>query len=377
MRDEPIKARAARAAGSRIQVGESKNMESTGAFVLSDRRRVATTEVFDTFWKFAALRQQIFLRRIAGLPSPWTTDPILRNHRFTNVFRASDRVSQFLIRRVLYTGEQTPREVFFRAILFKLFNKIETWLHLETLLGELTWKTFDLELYGKVLDTRAAAGKTIYSAAYIMPPPPFAGERKHRKHLALLESMLRDGAAEKVAKSDSLQHVYETLLGYPSLGPFLAFQFAIDLNYSSIIDFSEMDFVVAGPGAKNGIKKCFPASLRQDEETIIRAVTESASEQFAARGLSFSGLWGRPLQLIDVQNLFCEVDKYARVAHPTAVGTAARSRIKQRYNPNFEAQSQWYPPKWKLTAPPAAATATPPAKTDIRSHEQGALNFRL
>ncbi len=352
-------------------------MESTGAFVLSDRRKVPTTEVFDTFWKFAATRQQIFLRRIAGIPSPWTTDPILRIHRFTNVFRASDRVSQFLIRRVLYIGDQTPREVFFRAILFKLFNKIETWRHLETLLGELTWKTFDLELYARVLDIRAAAGETIYSAAYIMPPPPFAGERKHRKHLALLEFMLRDGAAEKVASSDSLQQVYETLLGYPSLGPFLAFQFAIDLNYSSILDFSEMDFVVAGPGAKNGIKKCFPASLRQDEETIIRAVTESASEQFAARGLSFSGLWGRPLQLIDVQNLFCEVDKYARVAHPTAIGTASRSRIKQRYTPNTEAQAQWYPPKWKLTAPAAAATATPPAITDIRSYEQKALNFRL
>jgi len=35
---------------------------------------------------------------------------------------------------------------------------------------------------------------------------------------------------------------------YPSLGDFLTFQFTIDLNYSEPIAFSEMEFVVAGPG---------------------------------------------------------------------------------------------------------------------------------
>ena len=30
--------------------------------------------------------------------------------------------------------------------------------------------------------------------------------------------------------------------------------------------------------------------------------------------VEFRDLWGRPLQLIGCQNLFCEVDKYARVA---------------------------------------------------------------
>ena len=46
-----------------------------------------------------------------------------------------------------------------------------------------------------------------------------------------------------------MQAMFEILRSYPSLGNFLAFQFTIDLNYSELTRFSEMDFVVAGPGA--------------------------------------------------------------------------------------------------------------------------------
>ena len=48
-------------------------------------------------------------------------------------------------------------------------------------------------------------------------------------------------------------------------------------------------------------------------------------------GFSFRGLNGRRLQLIDCQNLFCEVDKYARLAHPEITGYSGRSRIRQRF----------------------------------------------
>jgi hypothetical protein len=85
-------------------------------FVAVDGTRLATSPVFDTFWRFAAARQEIFLRRLAGQHSPWTTDPILRDHRFTNVYRASDRVSQFLIRHVIYEGDQSAEEVVFRTL---------------------------------------------------------------------------------------------------------------------------------------------------------------------------------------------------------------------------------------------------------------------
>ena len=62
------------------------------------------------------------------------------------------------------------------------------------------------------------------------------------------------------------------------------------------------------------------------------------------------------LQLIDCQNLFCEVDKYARVVHPEFVGLSGRSRIKQRFVAAPRPIPQWYPPKWNVHPPASAAS---------------------
>ena len=63
------------------------------------------TVVYETYWRFAAERQEMFFRKIEGLPAPWTTDTILARHKFTNAYRASDRVSQYPNQeRVIYRG---------------------------------------------------------------------------------------------------------------------------------------------------------------------------------------------------------------------------------------------------------------------------------
>src|SRR5579859_2070681 len=71
-------------------------------------RTLRASECFDVYWRFAAERQRIFHGRAAGEPPPWTNDPVLTRHKFTNVYRAADRVSQYLISDVIYTGSQDP-----------------------------------------------------------------------------------------------------------------------------------------------------------------------------------------------------------------------------------------------------------------------------
>jgi len=332
-------------------------------------RVLKTTPVFDTYWQFAWARQEVFMRRVAGSAPPWTEDPILRVHRFTNTYRASDRVSQYLIRHVIYEGSQDAEEVFFRTILFKLFNKIETWENLSASVGTPSWRDFSFDAYAKVLDGLLDEGERVYSAAYIMPSPAFGSPRKHRNHLRLIEHMMADQAPAKLAKSGSLRAAFEFLRGYPSFGDFLAFQFAIDINYSELTDFSEMEFVVAGPGARDGISKCFKDTAGLTEAQIIEVMAERASAEFERLGLNFQSLWGRNLQLIDCQNVFCEVSKYARVAHPEIEGVSGRTRIKQKYSPQSNPAPQWYPPKWAIngqvplpTKVPAQAPTTKPSR---------------
>lgn len=308
------------------------------------------TSVYDTYWEFAVKRQNIFFNRMENKIFPWTDDEILKKFKFTNAYRASDRVSQYLIRNVIYREEDyTPEDVCFRILLFKLFNKVETWEYLENNLGEISIKTYNFERYNRLLMQKIENNERIYSAAYIMPSGKsfFGFDKKHQNNLKLLEHMMRTKLSKKIAKAKSLKELYEILLSYPTLGSFLAFQFAIDINYSELCDFSEMSFVVAGPGAKNGILKCFGNLKGFKYEDIIKYVSERQEEEFDKRNLEFKSLFGRRLQLIDCQNLFCETDKYARVAYPEICGLNDRKRIKQQYvNRNLETIDYFYPPKW-------------------------------
>lgn len=316
------------------------------------RRRPRATRVFDTYWRFAAERQRIFHARAAGSQPPWTSDPILTAHRFTNAYRAADRVSQFLINEVMPGSSAEPVDVLFRTLLFKVFNRVRTWRVLEAELGELHASEFDPRACAGVLSRARESGQQVYSAAYIMPMPAVRGAAaKHEAHLALVGHLLTSGTVDRLLDAPSLRDVYLVLSEVPSFGPFLAFQFTIDLNYSTAMRHSEREFVVAGPGARSGIHKCFSDLDGMSHEDVIRYTCERADQEFSERGLEFADLWGRRLHLVDCQNLFCEVDKYARVAHPEAVGCSGRTRIKQRYSVDPDPVGYGFPARWRVTVP--------------------------
>jgi 5-hmdU DNA kinase-like protein len=306
--------------------------------------------VYDTYWRFAAERQRVFFRRLEGDDPPLTDDPVLARYKFTNAYRASDRVSQYLIQHVLYEGDPSPDEIFFRTLLFKVFNRIETWELLTRQIGSICHADYDYTRYDEVLTRAITSGARIFSAAYIMPSGrgEFSDVRKHRTYLHLLETMMRDEVPWRIAEARSMRQAFEILHEYPLVGDFLAFQYVTDLNYSTLVNFSEMEFVVPGPGARDGIHKCFTSLGGLNEADIIRLVAERQAEEFARLGLEFRSLWGRPLQLIDCQNLFCEVDKYARIVHPDVRSKSGRSRIKQMYRPSQPPARYWYPPKWGI-----------------------------
>jgi hypothetical protein len=318
-------------------------------------QRLQPTPVFDTYWRFAARRQALYLARLQAQSAPWTRDPILAAHRFTNCYRASDRVSQFLIGEVAYPGHAEPagryalENTVFRTLLFKFFNKISTWRTLENELGPITWRRWRPDAARAILDRLAARGHRLYSAAYVIPPPQLGGPRKHHDHLLLAETMMADKLPAALARTTSLKQAYTLLRQYRGIGDFLAYQFAIDLNYTIALNFNENDYVIPGPGARDGIRKCFGLAATGIESDIIAHMVDTQDQHFARLGLNFPTLGGRPLHLIDCQNLFCEVDKYARLVHPDIPGISGRGRIKQRYRVDPTPLAMpWFPPKWEI-----------------------------
>lgn len=319
--------------------------------ILNKRKAPTPTIAFDTYWRFAKARQDVFFARTQGLPGPWTDNPVISDFKFTNVYRACDRVSQYLLKQVIYQGQWSYADTFLRIMLFKLFNKIETWEMLQREFGHICIDTFDVGAYDKVLDKAISKGQRIYSAAYIMPSgsrKKYGPMRKHRFHLLLLDRLIKENFHLALRECQTMESAFRLLLSIDSIGKFLAYQLVTDLNYSRFFDYQETEFVMAGPGALDGIAKCFSSLNDYSPLDTIRWMMENQQDNFTRLALDFKSLWGRPLQLIDCQNVFCEVDKYCRVAHPDIVGLSGRTRIKQKFRANSAPIEWFFPPKWGL-----------------------------
>jgi len=306
--------------------------------------------IYELYWKFAYERQKAFEARSSGLPGPWTDDPIIAEYKFCNVFRATDRVSQYMIRDVCYSNEPNdPVDRLFQIVAFRVFSNIQTWKLLKEKLGhtpiidDVVNGSFEKAL-GEIKDQ---TGK-LYTGAFILCATDAYGQRvKHLNHIELFKDMfINKDLGNRILRAESLKEVYDMIHVFPLMGDFMSYQIAIDLNYSDLVNFSENEFTKAGPGALRGIKKVFLDTGGLSNEELIMWMVEHQKEEFEKLGHTFNGLYGRPLHAIDAQGLFCETDKYCREAAPEL--KSARSRIKARFQPNVTPVELFFPPKWGL-----------------------------
>lgn len=311
-------------------------------------------DIFQYYFYFVQERMNIFWNKYHNKTAPWTKDKILRIHKFTNVYRASDRVSQYLIKNVIYNEEEkfNEEDILLRILFFKIFNKIETWEFIKKKIGEIRTTNFNLESINKLLSERKTL-TPIFSNAYMMTGTHSKFNHLHFKHEKWLQmvkdEMIGDQILRKVLKAKSLKEIYDLLRNCSFLGDFLAYQYTIDFNYSPVINYNENSFVKAGIGAIRGIKKCFEPLGKNTYEDAIRYTQdnfEKYQDQFGYTG--FKNIFGRPPTLIDLQNCFCETDKYLRAKIPEL--QIDNKRIKQKYKTSSSVLNLFFPPKWGINA---------------------------
>ena len=311
-------------------------------------------------------RMKIFWNRMdnKNLP-PYTKNEILAENKFTNVYRSLDRVSQHLINQVIYTEDTTsPDDTFMRIILFKHFNKIETWEYLESELGKIGFNT-DLNDIIDLLDERVKRGNSIYNPAFMLTAAFMRkeatmqmnglkkGDSKHFSYLKIFEKELFErGKMENIKKSNSLKELYSNISSVMSMGPFLSMQYAIDFNYSELFDFDENEFIIAGPGAINGINRTFDFDGKPFYEEVIHWVKDNFEDLCKDYGYEPNLLPGRKPALIDLQNCFCETDKMLRVMGKSGSKEVSGTRMKSKFKAekSFEKPKINYklPPKWNV-----------------------------
>ena len=265
---------------------------------------------------------------------------------FQSQRKAGDQLK--LLEMMVTHKSYTDEDMLFRILIFKLFNKESTWELLLNNFEDITLKTFDVKAYSKTLESAISNGTKIYNDAYIScANKAFGYDRKHANHLALLNKMFNeDKMQSKIVKCKTMEQAFNIIKSYPLIGNFMAYQLVTDINYSEVVNWKEDEFTVAGPGSLRGIKKCFIDKGKMSNEDIIRYMYEHQDEEFKRLNLDFKKIGNRPLQLIDCQNIFCELDKYCRQALPDLKSN--RTKIKKHYVPKKERIEYIYPKKWKI-----------------------------
>ena len=244
-----------------------------------------------------------------------------------------------MVREVIEVGSQKSVDVVFRVVLFCLFSKEETYQLLNDALAPLTWERYNRKAYENVLQEAREQGAVLYTGSHQKPAPKMDHCREaFKNHLRLLEAMMNAGLTEHLLQAEFMADAYAFIMSFPGMAEFTSQQLLLNLSYTHVLNFSDMDFVVGGPGSRSGLSKCFGDSiiLPKMETDVMRWMAETQDEHFARLDLTFNGLGPQGLRmgLPDIEHTLCEVDKYSRSAHPNVRNKWGKPRTYLR--PGFD-----------------------------------------
>lgn len=283
-----------------------------------------------TFFAYARERQNILLRRRAGLPrEEWTRDPILQRYRFTCVRREDDRTTIWFREHVRDPMRDRP-EVLLATVVFRMLNRVEVGeaMFCQPDLGGRTG--FDLfyrtemasELKRNILALVGKRGPFV-TGAYIISSPQ--GKSKLDGVMSVLQNFHRKSGWRDVAECMmqktpySLQEAHVWFRAQPWMGSFHSYEIVSDLRWTSLLDRAPdiMTWAHAGPGARRGLNRIAgrdkrDKSLSQDE--LVGEMRELLAMSGDEKNWPQKNKRDWPaLEMRDIEHLSCEVDKMMRV----------------------------------------------------------------
>ena len=270
---------------------------------------------FNAFFAFVLERHNIYLRRTAGKPKPWTADPLLQQYRFCNVYRELDKVTIWLREHWREPHAQDP-DLWFAMVVARLINRPAALLE-----GgfPLPWKPSQ---WVRMLDARRARGEQVFSAAYMIRGVESNGRSKVQ-YLAedVLTPMWVHRKAFPARGTLAAAHVW--LMKFYGMGSFLAAQVVADVKYTPLLACATdwHTWAAPGPGSQRGLNRLLGRTTTAPwnaEEWLryLRLIQSELNTRLPAK-------W-EPFHAQDVQNCLCEFDKYTRAKN-------GEGRPKQRY----------------------------------------------
>jgi hypothetical protein len=220
----------------------------------------------DTHARFCIERHLVYLRRSLGMPKPWTTDPVLQNYRFCNIFRELDTVSVWIIENIIKPYENHPnlpvmlclaRLINWPETLQEMMDKgvfpVDTW----------NWRNAYAVLADKYYNRKE---KTITGAYIVNSVYPqgqdvkdacdqYGNGKVHYIPHYGIDPIWQDREEFSANMRVSMRQAVETLKQYHGWAEFMSYQVAVDLSYSKrwlglAPDLNE--YTSPGPGTRKG-----------------------------------------------------------------------------------------------------------------------------
>lgn len=295
----------------------------------------------ELLYEYIVQRYTIFKRRESGLNyEDWYEglQPLFKYYKFTNIFREDDRVSKWLIDNISNNLKFSLEDRFWRSILFRLYNRIDTAEELN-FLDENLWNRSDEEnlklLEGIHHDVYTRAFKTVglklqlgkYSENLNVKLGPlyFVKYLRNRYYDNSIETQIewhplnRNGKFSYDLNAESL---YKWFLQFKGIGHFFAYQLFVDITYIRECPVSENCFVIAGPGCQRGLNELVEDWKNYSYEEMLFYLTDNLEEifrkeidpNFSCKEL-FSNRreYDQCFNVMSMENIFCEFKKYLYV----------------------------------------------------------------
>lgn len=282
---------------------------------------VKTMTPLQRFLYWVTERHNIYLKRLAGRPKPWTDDVILQTEFFTNPFREFDKTTVWLRENVRLPLTNRP-EVLMATVIFRWFNLISTG---ELLLKHDLFVKWDSKKATEILlDYWDDGNNPVFTNAYIIKAGNGPRGCKIPNVCKAIGAVWeeQDRLVTLCLESRSMQTVWKALKKFYGIGGFNGYELVCDFRWTYLLkDATDKDtWCNVGPGAKRGMNWI----LEKDLDILIPSDVWCTKTKELLDKLKGLKLKNAPVpEMREVEHSLCEYDKYSRVLFGT--GRSKRS----------------------------------------------------
>lgn len=262
-----------------------------------------TREADLAYWIQA--REDIRIRREAGIKPPWTGDPLMANIRYCNVRREDDKVTRYVAE--VWRGPHIP---VYEIVAARMIN------YIPSLMAMKRASEHDFRVWKEVLKARRLDMKKVFTSAYTISTAGKSMDKLDYVFDHVVSVVAQAGDPEFC----TLEKCHADLVCIDGLGSFLAAQVVADLKNTpghplqTAPDWQA--WAAPGPGSLRGLSAFYGRPVTSAQFTV--AIKECWE---LTRPLLRAEL--QDLHMQDFQNCLCEFSKYIRVKEE---GGHARNR---------------------------------------------------